>query len=54
MLIASEYEFFRDIFAAPFKTKIENKINTMKSNIELSNKRIENAKKRIAKCINML
>lgn len=26
----------------------------MKSNIELSNKRIENAKKRIAKCINML
>ena len=26
----------------------------MKSNIELSNKRIENARKRLAKCINML
>ena len=54
MLIASEYEFFRDMFAAPIKIKIENNINMMKSNIELSNKRIENAKKRIAKCINIL
>lgn len=26
----------------------------MESNIELSNKRVENAKKRIAKCLNML